>query len=48
MAEILATLEIMACFAIPFVVLLVAGIVAGTMLNSRYDREHELEDKYHG
>lgn len=48
MAEIIATLKIMACIAVPFILWLVAGIFAGTMLNSRYDREHGLEDKYHG
>lgn len=48
MAELIATAKIMACVAIPFTLWLVAGIFAGTMLSSRYDREHGLEEEYHG
>lgn len=48
MAELIATLKIMSCFAVPFILWLVAGIFAGTMINSRFDRENGNEEEYHG
>lgn len=48
MAELIGTLKIVICIAIPFILWLVAGIFAGTMLSSRYDRENGIEEEYHG
>lgn len=41
MAELIGILKIMACFAIPFILLLIAGAFAACMLSSKISREEE-------